>query len=53
MMNNGQNGSVDGLRLLLWGVVLFLLIGVVSLVVGDYRPSPTYAHAVMVWGEAS
>ncbi len=51
MMNNRRDGALDGLRLLLWGVVLFLLIAVCALVMDDYRPSPTYARAVMVWGD--
>ncbi len=53
MMNDGRNGARDGVRLLLWGVILFLLIGAVALVMDDGRPAPTYTNAVMVWEEAA
>ena len=42
--------SMGGLRLLLWGLVLLLLIGVGAMIFDERaQPEPTYAHAVMVW----
>ena len=45
--------SMGGLRLLLWGVVLLLLIAVGALIFDERdRPAPAYVGAVMVWGGA-
>lgn len=44
-----QKTELDGLRLMLWGLILLLLIMVCSLIFQDDSPRQAPTGAVMVW----